>query len=200
MEITKIEMQKSNDERANLYLDEKFFSGISLELVVKEHLKVGMEIDENKLSELILEDEKGKALAKAVKYIGSNLKTEKQLRDYLKKKEYNPATIDNVIDKLKEYDYLNDENFAKAFILTYSKKYGKLKLKSQLKMKGIKDSIIDNLLEDVQSDSIDLVAKKYMKNKELTYENLQKLMRFLYSRGYEFDDINSCVNRLKGEK
>lgn len=200
MEITKIEIQKNNDERANLYLDEKFFSGISLELVVKEHLKVGMEIDENKLSELILEDEKGKALAKAVKYIGSNLKTEKQLRDYLKKKEYNPATIDNVIDKLKEYDYLNDENFAKAFILTYSKKYGKLKLKSQLKMKGIKDSIIDSILEDVQSDSIDLVAKKYMKNKDVTYENLQKLMRFLYSRGYEFDDINSCVNRLKGEK
>ena len=200
MEITKIEIQKSNDERANLYLDEKFFSGISLELVVKEHLKVGMEIDENKLSELILEDEKGKALAKAVKYIGSNLKTEKQLRDYLKKKEYNPTTIDYVIDKLKEYDYLNDENFAKAYILTYSKKYGKLKLKSQLKMKGIKDSVIENLLEDVQSDSIDLVAKKYMKNKELTYENLQKLMRFLYSRGYEFDDINSCVNRLKGER
>ena len=67
MEITKIEIQKSNDERANLYLDEKFFSGISLELVVKEHLKVGMEIDEHKLSELILEDEKGKALAKSVK-------------------------------------------------------------------------------------------------------------------------------------
>ena len=200
MEITKIEIQKSNDERANLYLDEKFFSGISLELVVKEHLKVGMEIDENKLSELILEDEKGKALAKAVKYIGSNLKTEKQLRDYLKKKEYNSVTIDYVMDKLKEYDYLNDENFAKAYILTYSKKYGKLKLKSQLKMKGIKESIIENLLEDVQSDSIDLVAKKYMKNKELNYENLQKLMRFLYSRGYEFDDINSCVNRLKGDK
>ena len=200
MEITKIEMQKSNDERANLYLDEKFFSGISLELVVKEHLKVGMEIDENKLSELILEDEKGKALSKAVKYIGSNLKTEKQLRDYLKKKEYNSATIDYVMDKLKEYDYLNDENFAKAYILTYSKKYGKLKLKSQLKMKGINEGIINSLLEDVQSDSIDLVAKKYMKNKELTYENLQKLMRFLYSRGYEFDDINSCVNRLKGDK
>lgn len=200
MEITKIEIQKNNDERANLYLDERFFSGISLELVVKEHLKVGMEIDESKLSELILEDEKGKALAKSVKYIGSNLKTEKQLRDYLKKKDYNPTTIDYVIDKLKEYDYLNDENFAKAYILTYSKKYGKLKLKSQLKMKGIKDSIIDSLLEDVQSDSIDLVAKKYMKNKEFTYENLQKLMRFLYSRGYEFDDINSCVNRLKGDK
>ena len=200
MEITKIEIQKNNDERANLYLDEKFFSGISLELVVKEHLKVGMEIDESKLSELILEDEKGKALAKSVKYIGSNLKTEKQLRDYLKKKDYNPTTIDYVIDKLKEYDYLNDENFAKAYILTYSKKYGKLKLKSQLKMKGIKESIIENLLEDVQSDSIDIVAKKYMKNKDLTYENLQKLMRFLYSRGYEFDDINSCVNRLKGER
>lgn len=201
MEITKLEIQKNNENRVNLYLDEKFFSGISLELVVREHLKVGKEIDKDYLERLILEDEKGKAIAKAIKYIGSNLKTKKQLRDYLKKKDYNPSTIDYVIDKLCEYDYLNDENFARAYVLTYSKKYGKLKLKSELKLKGVSESIIDKYLENANATSIDDVANKYMKNKEKTYENYVKLSRFLYSRGYEFDDINSCVNKLKeGDK
>lgn len=200
MEITKLEIQKNNSERVNLYLDEKFFSGISLELTVREHLKVGQEIDEEHLNNLILEDEKGKALAKAVKYIGSNLKTTKQVKDYLKKKDYNCHTIAYVLDKLAEYKYLDDENYARAYILTYSNKYGRLKLKSQLQLKGVSEDIIDKYLDNVDSSSIENVAKKYMKNKEINYENCQKLSRFLYSRGYDFSDINSLVNRLKEEK
>lgn len=200
MEITKLEIQKNNKDRVNLYLDEKYYSGISLELVVREHLKVGIDIDEEYLRNLILEDEKGKALAKAIKYIGTNLKTAKQLRDYLRKKDYNPNTINYVMDKLIEYDYLDDENYARAYVLTYSTKYGKLKLKSQLKSKGVSDEIIDKYLDTANIDSIEKVALKYMKNREFTYENCQKLSRFLYSRGYEFDEINSLMNRLKEEK
>lgn len=199
MEITKLEIQKNNKDRVNLYLDEKYYSGISLELVVREHLKVGLDIDEEYLRNLILEDEKGKALAKAIKYIGTNLKTTKQLRDYLRKKDYNPNTINYVMDKLIEYNYLDDENYARAYVLTYSTKYGKLKLKSQLKSKGVSDEIIDKYLDTANIDSIEKVALKYMKNREFTYENCQKLSRFLYSRGYEFEEINSLVNRLKEE-
>lgn len=199
MEITKLEIQKNNKDRVNLYLDEKYYSGISLELVVREHLKVGLDIDEEYLRNLILEDEKGKALVKAIKYIGTNLKTAKQLRDYLRKKDYNPNTINYVMDKLIEYNYLDDENYARAYVLTYSTKYGKLKLKSQLKSKGVSDEIIDKYLDTANIDSIEKVALKYMKNREFTYENCQKLSRFLYSRGYEFDEINSLVNRLKEE-
>lgn len=200
MEITKLEIQKNNKDRVNLYLDEKYYSGISLELVIREHLKVGLDIDEEHLENLILEDEKGKALAKAIKYIGTNLKTAKQLRDYLSKKDYNRNTINYVLDKLMEYNYLDDENYARAYVLTYSTKYGKLKLKSQLKSKGVSDEIIDKYLDTASGDSIERVALKYMKNKEFTYDNCQKLSRFLYSRGYEFDEINSLVNKLKEEK
>lgn len=200
MEITKVEIQKNHDNRCNLYLDDEFYAGVSLELVVKYHLKAGVILEKQELDNLILEDEKGKALSKAVKYLGANLKTKKQLRDYLKKKEYNPQTIDFVISKMEEYDYLNDENFAKAYILTYSKKYGKLKLKSELKLKGVSDEIINKYLDDFKSENIESVALKYLKNKERTFDTFQKLSRFLYSRGYEFDDINACINSLKGDK
>ena len=81
--------------------------------------------------------------------------------------------------------------------MTYGKKYGKLKLKSQLKVKGASEEIIECVLEDNKVDSIESVASKYLKNKVMSYEVSQKLFRFLYSRGYEFDEINSYINKLK---
>lgn len=199
-EITKIEVQSKDKTRANLYLDDEFFCGISVELCVKFGLKKGQEIDENELKEIVFEDEKSKAMNKATNYISSSLKTAKQIRDYLRKKEYSPQTIDYVVDKMEEYKYLDDEAYAKAFVSTYYNKYGKLKLKTMLKSKGVSEEIIDNVLNDEDSpreSSIIRVAEKYLRNKEITRESLNKLSRFLYSRGYEFDEINSYVSSLK---
>ena len=198
MIITKIEIQKNNDDRVNIYLDDRFYCGMSLEIVMKQNLKVGSDIDTAKLDNLILDDEKYKATEKAVKYISNNLKTTKQIKDYLKKKNYSEITINYVLEKLKEYEYINDENYAKSFILTYSKKYGRLKLKSLLIQKGISELIINSLLEEVKSDNLELVATKYLKNREINSNTYVKLSRFLYSRGYDFDEINSFINRLKG--
>lgn len=199
-EITAIEVQSKDKTRANLYLDGEFFAGVSIELCMKYQLKKGSEIDEKFLADIIFEDDKGKALNKAVKYMGANLKTCYQIRDYLRKKEYAPEIIDYVIDKMKEYKYLDDEQYVRAFVSTYSNKYGKLKLIQALKSKGITDKTIDTVLaeDDLKvQDSIGKVASKYLKNKEITQETLIKLNRFLYSRGYEFDQINSYINELK---
>lgn len=197
MKITKLEVQKNDKNRVNLYVDDEFYSGIPAELVYLEHLKTGLEIDEKDLKKIIFENEKSKAMSRVTKYIGSSLKTQKQIRDYLRKKEYSEDTIEFVMSKLVEYNYIDDKKYAQAYVLTYGKKYGKLKLKSQLKVKGVSEEIIECVLEDNKVDSIESVASKYLKNKVMSYEVCQKLFRFLYSRGYEFDEINSYINKLK---
>lgn len=197
MKITKLEVQKNDKNRVNLYVDDEFYSGIPAELVYLEHLKTGLEIDEKDLKKIIFENEKSKAMSRVTKYIGSSLKTQKQIRDYLRKKEYSDDTIEFVMSKLVEYNYIDDKKYAQAYVLTYGKKYGKLKLISQLKAKGVSEEIIECVLEDNKVDSIESVASKYLKNKVMSYEVCQKLFRFLYSRGYEFDEINSYINKLK---
>ena len=197
MKITKLEVQKNDKNRVNLYVDDEFYSGIPAELVYLEHLKTGLEIDEKDLKKIIFENEKSKAMSRVTKYIGSSLKTQKQIRDYLRKKEYSDDTIEFVMSKLAEYNYIDDKKYAQAYVLTYGKKYGKLKLISQLKIKGVSEEIIECVLEDNKVDSIESVASKYLKNKVMSYEVSQKLFRFLYSRGYEFDEINSYINKLK---
>jgi SOS response regulatory protein OraA/RecX len=42
-----------------------------------------------------------------------------------------------------------------------------------------------------------MVASKYLKNKEIDDKTIQKLIRFLSYRGYDFDKINAVVSRLK---
>ena len=198
MLVTQIVVQKNHEERANVYLDDKFYCGLSIEIIMKEQIKKGMDISKERIDQIILSDEKDTAFSKAMKYISSSLKTEKQIKEYLKRKLYNDITINCVIDKMKEYKYIDDEHFAKSFVLTYSKKYGKLKLVSALKSKGVSDLIIESVLEGCeQSSNIETVAEKYMKNKQINSQTLIKLNRFLYSRGYEFDDIKTVVDKYK---
>ena len=104
--ITKLEIQKKDEQRANLYLDDKFYAGISVELCIKHHFKKGTEIDKELLDDIILQDEKDRAFNKALKYISSSLKTIKQIKDYLYKKEYAEPTVNYVIEKLIEYKYI----------------------------------------------------------------------------------------------
>ncbi len=200
--ITKVEVQKNDETRVNVYVDDKFYVGISMECVIKNHIAKGREIDLGYLDSLVLDDQKTVAMAKATKYMGGALKTTKQIEDYLKKKDFATNTIDHVIQKLQEYGYLDDENYAKSFVLTYSNKYGKLKLKSMLKSKGVSDKIIDGLFggEVEMADSMEAVATKYLKNKEINEKNIVKLARFLISRGYEFDKVNGYIRGLRGRE
>ncbi len=197
--ITKIQVQKNNENRVNVYLDDKFFCGISVDLTIKHKLKVGSEIDDNYLQELVVDDEKISAFDKAVNYLGRGLKSVKQMQEYLGKKGYSQFTCEHVINKLLEYKYLNDEEYARAFVLTYSKKFGILKLKNQLRQKGIDEFIVEDVfcsLEDNIS-SIECVANKYIKNKEINRETVNKLYRFLATRGYEYDEIGKVVKKIE---
>ena len=67
--ITSLSVQKNNKNRVNVFINEEFYTGLSLESVYKYSLKVGQEIDKEKIEQIIVENEKSTALSKAVSYI-----------------------------------------------------------------------------------------------------------------------------------
>lgn len=197
--ITKIEKQKRREDKYNIFIDDKFACGLFIDVCVRHGLKVGLEIEQDRLNEMALESEKTIALNKTAKYMQSALKTTKQIRDYLAKKGYEKITIDYVVDKLKEYNYLDDEAYAKSFAKTYKNKYGEYKLKEKLRSKGISENIADDSIKEIDNtdEIIYNIAVKYMMKKEPTSENYIKLNRFLASRGFGFEDIKHAINKLK---
>lgn len=197
--ITKIEKQKRREDKYNIFIDNVFACGLYIDVCVRHGLKVGLEIEKERLEELALESEKTIALNKTAKYMQSALKTTKQIRDYLTKKGYERITIDYVVDKLREYNYLDDEAYARSFAKTYKNKYGEFKLKEKLRSKGINENIADESLKEIDNtdEIIYNIAIKYMAKKEPTSENYIKLNRFLASRGFGFEDIKHVINKLK---
>lgn len=202
VEITSIEVQKNRKDRVNIYVDGEFFCGTQLYVVVKNHLKQGQEIEESRLKEIILESETNDALNRVAKLLEKSVKTEKQIRTYLKGKGFGDDTIECVVEKLLKYKYIDDVAYMEMYIRSYSKKYGKQKIKSELLQKGIKKNIIEERLEEFESpeEVVQKLADKFMKNKEVTMQNLQKLRNHLASKGFGWDEISSVVSKYKGEE
>ncbi len=197
--ITKIEPQVKNKDRVNIYLDGEFKLGCSLELAMLNHLKNDVEISDEQLEQLVFENEKTQALNKAVTLLGKNLKTRRQMRTYLNDKGYSKTIVDYVLEKLSEYNYINDINYAKIYIRSVKNKYGKVKIIANLRQKGVSDKDIDEVMQEFESDtdSIMALAQKYMKNKEVNQDNIAKLYRHLLSKGFGYDEVNGVVREIK---
>ena len=105
----------------------------------------------------------------------------------------------------EEYKLLDDTDYARRYAhdLIYLKKFGIRQVKWKLKEKGISDSIIDKTIEeldfeDTVSENLQsLITKKLAGNYDI--KNIMKVKRYLASRGYSFDEINSAFSHIKAE-
>lgn len=202
--ITKIEVQKKNKERVNLFLDEEYAFSLSMELVYKEGLKKNQEIDAKKLELLAEEESIIRCKNSALKTIERTFKTEKEVIEKLKEKGYDENAINKSIEFLKQYNFLNDFNYAKAYIKDKLNSIGSQKIKYTLIRKGISKEIIEELLADSDKDNekntaynlakkkLDVIRKKESDN----YKISGKLYRYLTSRGYEYDIVNEVVKEV----
>ena len=201
IKISKIEVQKNHKDRVNVFVDDEYYASMFLDTAVKYGIKKDREIDEECFKNYLIESEQNIAFSKAIKYIDSAFKTKRQMREYLKKKGYDEIIINNVIFRLAEYDFINDKKFAESYVNTYKNKYGKNMLVSKLMSKGVSKQTIEEVLEDYESnsDSIDKLIVKKIGNKPLTNDLLAKCMRFLSSRGFSYDEINTAIRKYKSE-
>lgn len=169
------------------------------DMIFKYALSIEQEFEEEKYLELINENEQIMGFNQAVNYIQTALKTKKQVKDYLLKRNYHEKNIDEIIIKLKSYNFLNDKEYACAYVRTYKNKYGKFKISDNLYRRGVSKEIIAHALEQIDNsfEVIYNMANKYMKNKELTQNNINKLYRFLLGRGFSYEETSYAVDEFK---
>lgn len=202
--ITKIEIQKRNKERVNLFLDHEYAFSLSAELVYKEGLKVNADIDSEKLKILAERESFIRCKESALRIIERSYKTEKEMRDKLRLKEYEDNSINKTIEFLKEYNFINDINYAKAFISDKLSSAGSQKIKYALTQKGICKEIIDEELSKLNKDNekntaFNIAKKKFdllKKKEDDNYKISGKLYRYLVSKGYGYDVINDVVKQV----
>ena len=198
--ITAITAQEKRKDRCNIYLDGEFFAGVSLETVMKFRLKAGAETDETQLKEILTAAENSEATEKALSYISKTVKTKRQVKEYLLKKGYSESACYHAIDKLKEYGYIDDCEYARRYIDSTGKTQGKRLLAYKLMAKGVKKEDIEAAYETAGKNSAEnaaALAAKKMKNKDVTKENVLKTYRYLISRGFSYEEAERAVEPFK---
>lgn len=196
--ITKVVVGIKDKSRVNLYLDDKFFCSLDMETAVKNSLKAGTIITEEKLEQIILDGEKQSAYTKALKLVSTRYKTQREVEKYLYDKGYLPNVVYYVITKLNEYHFIDDERYVNSYIASHRQNNGKIKIKQQLMQKGVSESLIESAYDDAEIDQtaeIQALAEKYMKNKEDTKENYIKLFKYLMNKGFIYEDIKSALKK-----
>lgn len=201
--ITKIEIQKHNKDKVNLFLNDEFRCGLTAESVVRARLAVGDELTEERLDEIFLTSESEIAFNKACDYISRSMKTVKQIRDWLKGKSFDSKVVENVIVKLREYRYIDDSLYADLYINANLPTKGKRRLAVELTQKGVDKDLIEKTVETLSDDKLsenaNVLAEKYMRNKDNSTQNLIKLQRYILSRGYDYETVNEIIRKFRSD-
>lgn len=212
--ITKITTQQKNQDRFNVFMDygngkgEVYAFSVDSDVLIKFQLKKGMELDEFSLLEVQFQDDIRKAYNLAVNYLARRMRSEKEIIDYLAKKEIDESIVEEVIHKLTAQKYINDQEFAVAYVRTQANTTdkGSNVIKSELKEKGIAESIIKTALEEFpleqQIEKAVKIGEKFFKRnaKESLKIQKQKLENLLLRKGYSFEIITIAIKEANVPK
>ena len=196
-EITSIVPQVKDKNRYSIFIDGRFYCGLTLEAAVKYHLKVGMAVDKQLLDNIQLETDKNTAMDKALTHLSATRKTQKQITDFLNKKGYTQAVCDYVIEKLRYYGFVDDLAYCRAYVAECNGK-GKRLIEADLMRRGANKEDIAAVLAEVEEDESEAraIAEKYLRGKEFTKENIYKAFKYLLSRGYGYDTAKAALDGL----
>ena len=139
----------------------------------------------------------------AMRALGQRAHTESELRKKLKKRPHHTANFEaQIIDRLKDLNLLNDEDFIHRTIedAVNFRHQGRLKVIQKLSLKGIPASQTQKIWDSmkIKEPEIALAALQKAKKrfarapKEKLY---QKKLQFLAARGFTIETVLSCVNR-----
>ena len=204
--ITKITTQQKNQDRFNIFWDngngEEFAFSVDSEVLIKFQLKKGMELDDLSIIEVQYLDDIRKAYNNAIHYLAKRMRSEKEIKDYLKKKEMEEPVINEVIHKLTTQKYINDEEYATAYVRTQlnTTDKGPEVIRIELKERGIPREIMDRSIEEysyeAQLEKAVKLAEKFFskKSKDSLKVQKQKFESMLGRKGYSFEIISTAMN------
>ena len=203
MKIEKFTRQSNGQYKLNL--DNNTNIILHEDLILKYELLIHKEIDEQMIDKLLDENTSYIAYDLALNYLKVKMRCQKEIREYLRKKQVNETLIDNSINLLTKQGYLNDEIFTKAFIhdKIYLSNDGPYKIKEQLLKLEIDEDIInsnlnkfDKVLEIEKINKIINKQVKINKNKS-AFALKKKLTEYLVTLGYTKELVINEVNKVK---
>lgn len=197
--ITALKAQKRNAQRVNVYLDGEFAFGLAR--IVAAWLRVGQELSEAQIAELLRADAAEQAYQNALRYLSYRPRSEAEVRTYLARRGVDPTLIESVLARLRDLGLVDDEAFARAWVENRGtfRPRGRRALKAELRQKGIAPHLIERALAEVDEEQLALQAgaKALRRYARLAWPAFrQKMGAYLARRGFDYETIQAILPQL----
>lgn len=202
--VTSVVYQKKDPNRCSIFLDETFAFGLHVDVVTAHGLRKGVVLSRDACVVMFQEDVYHRALKRVLSHLAYKPRTEKELRDRLRRLRVDASTSDQVLEKVRAMQLVNDDLYARAFAESRLRSYGPRRVVRELVQKGIPAPSAENVVaacnpHDDSDEHMDLVvAKAHARYGRETDDRKrsQKTIRYLIRRGYELEDIQAALGRL----
>lgn len=170
---------------------------IDNEVCYEKCLKVGLEIEDEDLKDLIFESNYRRAKSRAIWYLDRSDHTEKALYEKLLRGGFPQRESAKVIARLKEVGLLDDrryaENYANRLI---DNNISKREALQKMLLKGVPYDMAKSVLQETETDELlqikNIIEKKY--RAKLTLENgVQKVYAALVRKGFSYDAVKTAL-------
>jgi regulatory protein len=200
--ITAIEAQKRSPNRVNIYLDGEYAFGLAQ--IVAAWMRVGQELDEEKIKRLQTEDARERAIQQALLFLSYRARSESEIRQNLRKHEIPEEVIEQTLERLRQDGLANDGQFARAWVENRSafRPRSRRMLAMELRQKGLDDEAVTSAIEEVDDEALafETAQKRAARLKGLEWiEFRKKLSEFLARRGFSYSVIAPVVTRIWNE-
>lgn len=189
--------------RYRVSLDGEFAFVLYRGELTKYKIELDKELEQEKYFYILDELLPKRAKLRAMNLLMKHSFTEQQLRNKLIEGEYPDRIIDEAMEYVKSFHYIDDEAYTRDFITSHSSDKSIARMRMDLSNKGIHKDVFNKVLMELeeQGDSIDentqinkLLYKKKYNPRNATYEETLKIYAFLMRKGYSFEQIRKCID------
>lgn len=194
--------KKGKGDKIHILVDGEYFITVDEMYFSSLYLKNGQNIDSDELLQLKKDIDSRRAFNYAVSLLSKRAHSEQEILTKFRQKGITEG-IEQAIEKLKRFGYIDDERFASLYVseLINIKKYGKRRIEQELYRKGIDRGIIKDVIEHAEfpEEGLNaLIKRKYMRylNDE---KGINKTVNALVRLGYSYSEIREALNEINEE-
>jgi regulatory protein len=188
--ITALKIQTRNPGRVNVYLDARYAFALSLNTA--QGLCRGQRLGPDEIDRLKAADQPDAAFDRALRFLARRRRSIRETERHLRSKGYPAAVVGPVIQRLREYRYLDDAEFARQWVTDRERfrPRSDRALRWELRQKGVGASEIDQALAGLDEAASARAALQGRLNRWQTLARQDfkaKVLGFLGRRGFSYE-------------
>jgi regulatory protein len=148
---------------------------------------------------------KRSASERAVSYLARREHSALELSRKLEQAGFDNDEIENTLNALQQAGLQSDSRYAESFVNSrINRGYGSVRIKMELKERGVASDIITQSLQQTDTDwfalATEVRCKRFGEHEPQDYKDRAKQQRFLQYRGFTHDEITESFNVTDNEK